>query len=147
MRPVVRTAVVTVVLAVFAGLVGAWTGARYIAGARADSAPLHALLHNELDLTTEQERRLETAEVRFAERRRVLEAEIRKANAELAAAIRTSDRYGPEVQAAIDHFHRAMGDLQKETILHVFEMRAMLTPEQAAEFDEKVARALTQEAG
>lgn len=147
MRPGLRNVLVTVVLAVAAGLGGAWAGVRYFAEDDHHTAPLHALLHDELDLTAAQERKLETAEARFAERRAALEAEIRKANAELAQAIRTSDRFGPEVQAAVEHFHTAMGDLQKETILHVFEMRAMLTPEQAAEFDEKVSRALTQEAG
>ena len=136
----------TVVLAVLAGLLGAWAGVRYFAGDDDGAQPLHALLHDGLDLTAEQERRAEAAEARFAARRRVLEAEIRRANAELAQAIRESERYGPEVQAAIEHFHRAMGDLQKETVLHVFEMRAMLSPEQAAEFDDEVARALTQEA-
>lgn len=130
-----------------AGLLGAWTGVRYFAHERDEAAPLHAMLHDGLELTAEQERRLEAAEARFATRRRLLEGEVRRANGELAAAIGTSDRYGPEVQAAVDHFHRAMGDLQKETILHVFETRAMLSPEQAAEFDEKVSRALTQEAG
>ena len=147
MRPVLRNVVVTVALAVAAGLLGAWTGVRYFADHGDEAAPLHAMLHDGLELTVEQERRLEAAETRFAARRQALEAEIRRANAELAVAIRTSERYGPEVQAAVDHFHRAMGDLQKETILHVFEMRAMLTAEQAAEFDEKVSRALTEEVG
>ena len=147
LKPVLRNVVVTVALAVMAGLLGAWTGVRYFAHERDEAAPLHAMLHHGLDLSADQERRLEAAEARFASRRLMLEAEIRRANAELAVAIRSSDRYGPEVQAAVEHFHHAMGDLQKETILHVFEMRAMLTPEQAAEFDNKVSRALTQEAG
>ena len=147
MRPALRNVLLTLVLAVAAGVVGAWTGVRYFAGDHDDAVSLHALLHDELELTSEQERRLHAAETRFASQRRDLEAEIRRANAELATAIRNSDRYGPEVQAAVEHFHSAMGDLQKATILHVFEMRALLTPAQAAEFDEKVSRALTQEAG
>jgi hypothetical protein len=50
---------------------------------------------------------------------------------ELARAIEQSDGDGPPVQAAVDHFHVAMGALQKETIAHVFEMRSVLTPAQA----------------
>ena len=145
MSPARRSLLATVVLALLAGGLGAWVGVRYFAP-EPQAPSLHAALHEELGLTPEQDRRLAEAEARFAARRRVLEAEIRRANAELAQAIRDSERYGPEVQAAIEHFHRAMGDLQKETILHVFEMRAMLSPAQAAEFDDEVSRALTQEA-
>ena len=68
------------------------------------------------------------------------------ANAELARAMQESGRYGPEVQTAVDHFHDAMGDLQNETVLHIFEMRSLLTPEQAARFDQRVGEALTQDA-
>ena len=146
LRPPLRNLLVTLVLAVAAGLLGAWVGTRYFSDGRGGPASLHAILHDELNLSAQQERRLEVAEARFAARRRLLEAEIRRANAELASAIRTSDRYGPAVQAAVEHFHVAMGNLQKATILHVFEMRALLTPEQAAEFDDKVSNALTQEA-
>jgi hypothetical protein len=35
--------------------------------------------------------------------------------------------------------------LQKETILHVLAMRDVLTPAQAAQFDETVARSLTED--
>jgi|GEM_PF-3594400 len=66
-------------------------------------------------------------------------------NRELAQAIAASQGDSPEVRAAVDHFHDAMGALQKATIAHVFEMRAVLTPEQARVFDREIAGALTQE--
>ena len=47
------------------------------------------------------------------------------------------------MQAAVDRFHPAMGELQKQTILHVLAMRAVLTPEQALLFDQTVQRSLT----
>ena len=50
------------------------------------------------------------------------------------------------MQAAIDRFHHAMGELQKETMVHTLAMRAVLTPEQAAKFDDTVVQSLTQEA-
>ena len=59
--------------------------------------------------------------------------------------IAASQGDSPEVRAAVDHFHDAMGALQKATIAHVFEMRAVLTPEQARVFDKEIAGALTQE--
>ncbi len=47
---------------------------------------------------------------------------------------------------AIDHTHDVMGTLQKETLEHLFEMRAVLNREQAQEFDESVVKALTADA-
>ena len=53
--------------------------------------------------------------------------------------------YGPQVTAAIDHTHKVMGEMQKETLEHLFAMRAVLRPDQAAKFDRSVTRALTPE--
>ena len=80
-------------------------------------------------------------------RRTALEAEVRAANRELAAAIAVNRGDTPEVQAAVDHFHTAMGDLQKATLAHIFEMRSVLTPAQAEVFDAAVADALRRDAG
>ena len=68
---------------------------------------------------------------------------MRSANAELAGAIQTERGYAPKVTAAVGHFHAAMGQLQKETIEHVFAMWAVLTPPQAAKLDRTVVKALT----
>jgi hypothetical protein len=81
----------------------------------------------------------------FAVRRRAREAELRAANAELARAIQVRHEYSPEVQAAVERFHDAMGELQKETILHVLAMRTVLTPDQALEFDKRIGEALTEQ--
>ena len=70
---------------------------------------------------------------------------MRAANAQLAQAFQQNHAYTPEVQAAIDRFHRAMGELQKETIVHTLAMRSVLTPDQAIRFDETVVRSLTQD--
>ena len=39
-----------------------------------------------------------------------------------------------------------MGELQKETLAHIFAMRALLKPDQAAKFDAAVTKALTEDA-
>jgi hypothetical protein len=39
-----------------------------------------------------------------------------------------------------------MGELQKQTLAHIFAMRAVLRPDQAAKFDRAVVEALTAEA-
>lgn len=144
MRVLGRGLALTLVLAVLAGALGSWIGARYLG--RPQTPPsLHVFVHDELELSPVQEERLDALEADFAVRRREREAQLRAANAELAAAIQTRHEYSPEVQAAVERFHQAMGELQKETILHVLNMRKVLTPEQAAKFDRRIAEALTEE--
>lgn len=143
MTPAQRAIVVTIIVAFLAGLAGMGLGRFVFAPDRTPS--LHEVLHDKLDLTDLQEQRIDALERDFAPRRRALETEMRAANAELAAAMREEHAYGPRVTAAVERFHRAMGELQGETMEHVFAMRAVLTPEQCVEFDALVASALTDE--
>lgn len=145
MRGISRGLVLTLILTVLAAITGTWIGARYIYDQRHQPS-LHEFVHEELRLTTEQNSRLEVLEQDFAVRRRAREAELRAANAELARAIQARHEYSPEVQAAVERFHDAMGELQKETILHVLAMRAVMTPEQAVRFDKRIAESLTEQA-
>lgn len=140
----VRGLLLTLVLAALAAGLGAWGGARYVLHAQQEPS-LHAFLHDKLNLSSDQEARLDVLERDFAVRRSAREAELRLANAELAAAIEAKHRYSPEVQSAIVHFHDVMGELQKETIVHILDMRAILTPSQAEIFDKRVSEALTEE--
>ncbi len=145
MGGVSRGLLLTLVLTVIAAAGGTWIGARYIYDQRHQPS-LHEFVHEELQLTAEQKQRLEVLEQDFAVKRRAREAELRAANAELARAIQARHEYSPEVQAAVDHFHHAMGELQKETILHVLAMRTVLTQEQALQFDKRIGEALTEQA-
>ena len=52
----------------------------------------------------------------------------------------------PKVTAAVDHVHHVMGEMQKSTLEHLFEMRAVMNPDQARRFDKTVVKALTAEA-
>lgn len=142
MKPALRNALVTIALAFLAGLGGVGLG-RLLFDRPAPS--LHQALHSELHLTDEQMRAVDALERDFAPRRRALELEMRAANAELAAAIREEHGYGPRVTAAVERFHAAMGELQTETLRHVFAMRATLTVEQQAKFDNVVSQALIAE--
>lgn len=107
---------------------------------------LHELLHEDLDLDRQQLARIEEIEQRFTIRKRELEAELRADNVRLAAAIEAEHGYGPRVTAEIDRSHQAMGELQKETLSHIFAMRAVLRPDQAQKFDRAVVAALTADA-
>lgn len=128
--------------AALAAGVGALLGARFGPSLHHPRS-VHQVLHEDLGLSADQERRIAAMEARFAVRRQALEDEMRAANAELAAAIRTHHAYSPEARAAVARSHEAMGTLQTETISHMFEMRAVLTPEQAQLFDRSVNEALT----
>jgi Spy/CpxP family protein refolding chaperone len=91
----------------------------------------HEWLHKELGITAEQRKALEPIEAKFSARERVLRERMQAANRELAAAIGKSKSSSPEVAAAVEKVHHEMGELQKASIEHLFEMRAVLTPEQS----------------
>jgi hypothetical protein len=50
---------------------------------------------------------------------------------------------GTAAQRALEHLQDSMGALQKETILYVLEVRAVLTPAQQQVLDQKVFESLT----
>lgn len=142
----VRLAVFVAVIAFFAAVAGVWVGRTLIPQRHAQGAELHDVLHNRLDLDDGQKARLEALEQRFAVRRRALELELKSDNARLADAMQAEHGIGPRVGAAVDASHRAMGELQKETLAHIFAMRSILRPDQTATFDQAVVRSLTADA-
>ncbi|OWQ99286.1 heavy metal resistance protein [Sphingopyxis bauzanensis] len=133
-------------IAFAAAIAGVFVGRIVSDAPRASETELHALLHGKLDMTTEQQAKLERIEADFAGRRRALELEMRAANVRLAQAIEAEHGYGPRVTEAIDHTHEVMGTLQKETLQHLFAMRGVLSPDQAEMFDKSVVKALTADA-
>lgn len=142
---VMRSMALTLILSVLVAILGVWGGAQYVMHRMQRPTPLHELVHEKLNLTADQERRIAGMERDHDAKRQALEAEMRAANAQLAQAFQQTHAYTPQVQAAIDRFHRAMGELQKETIVHTLAMRAVLTPDQTARFDETVVRSLTED--
>ena len=145
MKPL-RWTIVIGLVAFLAGVAGVFIGRTLIPMPRSEGTELHQVLHHQLQLDKRQEARLEMLEQRFAIRRRARELELRAANARLAGAIQAEHGNGPQVAAAVDASHAAMGELQKETLAHIFAMRQILRPDQAAKFDQAVVKALTVEA-
>lgn len=141
-----RRILLLALVAFAAAICGVFIGRVIADRPRASETELHALLHNKLELTAQQQVKIDAIEARFAVRRKALDLEMRAANARLAEAIESEHGYGPNVTAAIDHSHVAMGELQKETLEHLFAMRAVLNPEQAKMFDSAVVNALTADA-
>ena len=145
MTPKLRHALLIALIAFCAGLAGAWVGRTFVSVPAPPRAELHDFLHNQLDLDAGQRARLELLESAFAVQKRTLEGLLRANNTELARAIDRENGEGPKVTAAVDRSHHVMGELQKATLAHIFSMRALMRPEQAAKFDAAVTRALTAE--
>lgn len=141
-----RWTIVIAVVAFLTGIAGVFLGRALIPAAQTQGTELHEVLHHQLQLDAGQEARLDALEQQFAIRRRALELELRAANARLAGAIQAEHGNGPQVAAAVDASHAAMGELQKETLAHIFAMRQILRPDQARKFDQAVVKALTVDA-
>ena len=126
-----------------AALGGVLIGRTWMAPPPPAESELHRVLHEDLRLDHAQQRQIEVIEQRYALRRQALELELRADNARLADAIEAEHGYGLQVATAVDASHHAMGELQKVTLEHIFAMRGVLRPDQAARFDEGVVKALT----
>ena len=133
-------------IAFAAAIAGVFVGRLVSDAPQANETELHSLLHDQLDLTPAQDAKIDRIEADFTRRRRALELEMRASNVRLAEAIKAEQGYGPRVTEAIDHTHDVMGTLQKETLVHLFAMRAVLDRDQAKMFDESVVKALTADA-
>ena len=143
MTPVVRATLLAVLLAALAGAVGGWAGIQYGLKPAGHAQGLDAVLHHQLELSPDQENRIHVVEAEFAAARKTLEAEMHRANRDLATALQNEHTYGPAAQQAIEKIHQAMGKLQEQTVIHILAMRAELTPQQAERFDRTVREVLT----
>lgn len=141
---------ITVVLAGAAAFAGARLGEQPpIKAAEAPRGRLllrdsvYQMVHQDLKLTDDQRRRIDAIEARYAHRRNELRAKIGSANAELGEALANEMALGTAATRALDHLQQDMGDLQRETILYVLEVRSVLTPQQQQVLDQKVFESLT----
>ncbi len=142
-----RTALVTALIACAAGALSVYASLAFFAdGGERGHISLDAMVHRELGLSSDQDRQIEEIEARFHARRESLESEMRTATRDIAAAVSEDKAKTPRVERAVDRFHNAMGELQHETITHIFEMRAILTPSQQSRFDEIVRTELLRSA-
>jgi nickel and cobalt resistance protein CnrR len=141
----VRRIALVAVVALLAAILGVYIGRVVLPQPMHTGAELHALLHEGLDLDAAQHAKLDAIEKDFANTRRTLDALLRADNARMAEAIAAEHVYGPRVAAAVDGSHRSMAAVQKATLEHVFAMRAILRPDQAAKFDAALDRTLTAE--
>lgn len=143
-----RQLLITVLLAGFAGFLGVWVGAERVdASLDPPARPLRAAV-DELSrrglvgLTAQQKAQINAIDQRYARTRTVLRARIAAANVELSDALDEEMSFGPAVEKSIDDLKSVVGELQRQTVLYVLNLRAVLTPPQQVIFDEKVVAAL-----
>lgn len=129
-----KTLVLAALVGFGAGLGGVFVGTNLVRPV-AHRDTLDAAVHREIDLTPEQDQRLEAIEASYAARRTALDVELRAAAREIAVAVGEDHAQSERLTRAIDRFHHAMGQTQREAIAHVFEMRAVLDRDQQARFD------------
>lgn len=104
----------------------------------------HEWIHKKLNMTAEQERRSLTSERRYEETKRHLEEVIRLANSELAERILKDKSYSPSVEKSVAEIHSAVGQLQKATLEHIFELKEVLDAEQYGRLIELTAQGLSE---
>ena len=142
-----RQQALTVLLAGLAGFGGVWVGARYLHPERTSAAPLRMAV-DELarrglgGLTREQKVKITDIEARFSRERAQHRARIASANSDLADALAEEMTLGPKVTLSIERLQGEIGELQRETVAYMLELRSVLTEQQRIVFDEKVMAAL-----
>jgi Spy/CpxP family protein refolding chaperone len=145
----VRNLAITVVLAGLAAFAGAKLGAQHSQPVDATQAHrllrdnIYMLVHQDLKLTPDQARQIDAIDARYVQRRNALRAQMGSADAELGLALANEMALGTAAQRALDSLQTSMGALQKETILYVLGIRAVLTPPQQQILDQKVFESLT----
>ncbi len=153
-----RGLIITIVIALAAGFVGARLGAL---GSSSASRPgqgsvrqsVDALLDRDFKLTTAQKQQVEQIDERFTKTHNLVWADINTSDARFAKAVAVDLPNGtlensndmtlsPDAKAAIQGVEDGVGRLHTESILYVLQVREVLTPDQRRNFDEHIIMAL-----
>lgn len=99
-------------------------------GPASPSCCAHDWLHEKLQLTPAQKQALAPVEERFHANYEQASKRLAEANRELARTLSEEKTFSPAVATAIENVHHRMGELQKISIQHLYDMKTVLTPEQ-----------------
>lgn len=142
MTPRTRRLSISTLVGALAGIAVAIAGVYATHSTEDRPTDLHEKLHEAVPLDANEREVLDLKEQAFARRRREIETQLRSANGKLADAIARNPSWSPDVEAATREVERAAGDLQRATLVHVFEMRAGLKPEHRPAYDRVLVDAL-----
>jgi hypothetical protein len=143
MNPFWRNLAITVVLAFAAAYVGARLGSR--AGPTRPTLlreSVYQMVHNDLKLTPAQSAAIGKIDADYEHRRNALRANISTGDAELAEALATEMALGSSAQTALGHIQGSLGEMQKDSVVYVLDVRAVLNPEQQMRLDRKIFESL-----
>ncbi len=135
-----------------AGFAGVWAGQTALMPKQSDvvsvnSKGIHALLHDELHISTQQEKDIEEVEKEYNRLKSLYQAQMKAANMELAQAIQMGGYEAPEIEAIVHKIHGAMGSLQALSLKHLADMQKILTEDQNKKLREMVVEQLQHNAG
>ena len=137
-----RNAFLLIVLSLLVGLAGVWIGKTLFIPHPVASSDLHTEIHHSLQLSPDQQQHIHLLEREFAKRKAVLENQLKSANGSIADAIAKDHKLSADVTEAGEQYLIILGELQRETLQHIFKMRDVLDEDQAIEFDSIVIRSL-----
>ena len=141
MTPLSRSFFGMLALTVVAAVLAGWIGVSY--GLDRATPELDQLLHQKMDLTSDQEKKVAVIEKDLIANRHRLRNAMKRVNRQLATALNRDHAYGPQERVIVEEFHGAMMELQEDTLKHIMALRAILNPDQARQFDEIIAKSLT----
>ncbi len=130
-----------------AGFAGAWVGQTALMPshrAMMSGSPkgIHALLHDELNISSQQEEQIAEVEKEYKRLKSLYNAQMKAANMELAQAIKEGGYEAPEIEDIVHKIHRAMGSLQALSLKHLADMQKILTEDQNRKLREMVVEQL-----
>lgn len=136
-----RAGIFASILGVIGGFFGVWLGISVFEDQDQSANNLHAIVHDEIDLSSDQRAAIEELESEFAIARARYEAAMAAARENIGIALVRDQALSDDVAQSAEDFHLAMGGLQTETLNHILAMRAELDPDQIEEFDARLAQA------
>lgn len=115
-----------ILVAVVAALSSYFTSRMMTGGCTMQSEQNYELLNEQLGLSESQKASVSRIEQTFEKLEAGLQGKLDDANRQLAKTISEENAYTPKVAAAVEHVHMCMGELQKASIAHLFELRGQL---------------------
>ena len=153
MTPFWRNLLITILVAAASGFAGARLGAiRNQTPAAKPSAQVtlrqtvDAMLSRDFNLSAEQKRQVGVIDENFTRQNNRIWATLKMTNAELAGALSDDMTMNAMTQVYIRQIEQNVGLMQTSTINYIIDIRNVLTPQQRELYDERIIRALMQDA-
>ena len=153
MTPFWRNMLITIVVAAASGFAGARLGAiRNQSHASPPSAQatlrqsVDAMLTRDFNLTADQKRKVAEIDEAYTRQNNRIWSMLKMTNAELAGALSEDMTMNDMTHVYIRQIEENAGLLQTATINYIIDIRNVLTPQQRDLYDERIIRALMQDA-